>query len=265
MTTTIMKVKGGAVVAGLPKISVLPAEYNIVAMPGLLEWFRADTGISGSSSAFRWTGRKNGYQLQPANNDAPAVNAVYQNSKPAVVFPENGAGFGDLYDAGNHNLWPAGADYSFAVVGSMAAGTYGSLIGNTNVAHAHLQNLSPTGQISMKHYEGSPGNVCVSPGAYAGPALVLVVVSYDFTAKVINMYVNGILVQTRTGVNTEVLPGQLRVGGAGPVGTANNSFRLGGGSVAELMAFNVALHKPEYADNLAEIQSYLKARYAITA
>lgn len=264
MTTTIMKVKGGSAIAGLPVISVLPSEYNIVAMPALLEWFRADTGISGKNAAFRWTGRKNGYQLQPANGDAPAVNAAYQNSKAAIVLPIAGAGVGDLYDAGNHNLWPVGGDYSFAVVGSLAATTYGCLIGNTNADHAHLQLLAPTGQIAAKNLNTPANNLVTSPLSYAGAQLVAVVLSYDYTAKTMTLYVNGTLVATKTAVNQEVLAGQLHVGGAGPVGTGTNAFRLAGGAIAELMAFNVALHKAEYAANLAEIHDYLKTRYAIT-
>lgn len=263
MTTTIMRVKGGAVVPGLPVINVLPAEYDIVEMASLLEWFRADTGVAGSGAAFRWTGRKNGFQLQPANGDAPGVNASYQNSKAAVTFPVAGAGVGDLYDAGGHNLWPVGSDYSFAIVGSMAAGTYGCLIGNTNVAHALVQSVRDTGQIAVKH-QVTKSNIVVTPLAYAGPALVLVVVSYDFAAKTLRLFVNGEIIITKSAVDQEVLPGQLRVGGAGPVGAGHNSFRLAGGAVAELLAFNVALHKAEHAESLAKIHGYLKTRYAIS-
>ncbi len=264
MTTTVIKIKGTTAPAGLPVISVTQDEYQIVNTPSLIEWFRADVGITGSTNAnFRWTGRKNGYQLQPARSGVPTVEVV-QNNKPAVLI----SGVNDLYNAGDNGLWPVGSDYTIAVVARSAALDNGVIVSNMaeDPNYGYLQ-MSSTGYLFTRHIASEANEARSVVGEdFSGTALFLMLVSYDHTARLLTQIINKTDVFTKPNGVVPITNSQLRVGSGGAIGALVGDYGslAVGGAVAELLTFNKALHKPEYATQLALVQDYLATRYAIS-
>jgi hypothetical protein len=257
MTTTIIRVKTSSAPPGLPVISIPDIDFTINNLPGLLEWFRADQGVSGSGAAFQWVGRKGGAILTPTGAVSPTLsNGI--GGKASLGISSTG---GDMYDATAKNLWPASSDYTICVVATVASGTNGVMVGTDNANHAQLQGLASTSQIAAKHQLSASANTIVTTEAFIGSPHI-VTLSYDFTAKALRLFIDGILVRSASAVAVEVLPGQLRVGAAAPI-TSPAFGRLAGGQIAEVLTFNRALHRAENLNSLTELHNYLKSRYGL--
>lgn len=260
MTTTVIKVRGVEAPAGLPVIDVTDTEYSIVAMPSLLEWFRADVGVSGLSSDFRWSGRKYGYQLSPSAANAPTKEASVQNGKPALLF--NVTTSGDLYDSSNRGLWPANSDYTVIAVASVQSGDNAVIVGtdaSDNGAYILVQG-GAAGAVQIVHSGGAQLTASNS-GGYADGTMILITASYSFAAKTLQLSINKTDVKNLSAVPSEVSPAKLRIGAAGPVGAAFGG--MNNGHVAEVLTFNSALHVAN-PTLLSDIQDYLIDRYAIS-
>ncbi len=259
MTTTVIKIKGTTAPAGLPVINVSADEYSIVGMPSLLEWFRADVGITGTTLAdFRWAGRKNGYQLR-SSYGAPTLSATPQNGKPILEI----GGLQGIYDADNRGLWPSNADYTVAIVARAVAGDNGVAFGNQAGSDYGFLQFSSNGDIYVKHQASGSFEVSSSYAASRGTNLVMIVLSYEYALKKLTMTINRVDTKVKTGGVLDTTNGQLRLGAAGTPGTVNYGTLDAGGGVAELLTFNAALHKSAYATKLSMLQNYLATRYAI--
>lgn len=257
MTTTVIKVKGSVVPEGLPIINIPQEEYSIIGIASLIEWFRADTGVSGSTNGdFKWIGRKNGFQLVPARSGVPTVSSALQNGRAALDIN----GYGDLYNKGDNGLWPMNSDFTIVTVARAAVATNGVAIGNMAAADYSYIRFADNRKIFSRN-KASVSMLESTAAVYGGPALALVVLSFDYATKTATQIVNRTDVATRAGVS-DILNSQLRVGAAGPVAASFGQLAAGG-AVAEILTFNKALHKPENLENLALVQNYLMTRYAI--
>lgn len=257
MTTTIIRVKTSSAPPGLPVISIPDIDFTINNLPGLLEWFRADQGVSGSGAAFQWVGRKGGAVLTPTGAVSPTLsNGI--GGKASLGISSTG---GDMYDATAKNLWPASSDYTICAVATVASGTSGVMVGTDNANHAQLQALSATGQIAAKHQKDVAANTITSDTSFIGSPHI-VTLSYDYTAKALRLFVDGVLVKSAASVAVEVISAQLRVGAAGPIASAAFG-RMVGGQIAEVLTFNRALHRAENLNSLTELHNYLKSRYGL--
>jgi hypothetical protein len=237
-------------------------EAAVLALPGLVAWFRPDYGLSGtgngsegSGGSIEWLDMIAQVPLTAMSDTGPQLISSAHNSQPCLRFGATGRN-GRMYDDGDNGLWPASADYTLAYVAKDAGGSNTAYIG-TNVAspgYAQIQHAS-SGAVRVQHLN-SAGNLFTgsAPGD-TNPHIGLM--SYDFSDHSFEFRVDAASVATGTAAS-EVAAGKLTVGTAGASGSP--TFR---GDFYELLCFNEPYHIAGKESQLAALEAYLTSRYAL--
>lgn len=263
MTTIIRRLPFTSPVAsGLGTIAVSTEENEIVAHPGLVGWWRADTGFVASGANAGWTDRKTGIRLlpfRPPYMPTLATPGGY-NGQAALLHADASLAVGELYDGGL-NLYPVGRSYTFVHVGRSPAGDV-AIYGNGNaLATASYLNHRVDDRLVNQHQNSF--QAAILPVARTAPKLVIN--SYDFATKDNLLRVNrGAQAASNLNVTPEVVGSQeLHIGAVGVTAAQSKPNRLG--TIAEFMIWDVPLLNGSHAEILSKLEGYLGNRYAIAA
>jgi hypothetical protein len=261
MTTII--IKNPAITVGtttLGKTSVPQAEVDINNNVATLAWWRADVGVNGAGSSFVWSDRKKRRRMTPFRSPyapTPTANAI--NGKTALVFA-TGSAMGELADPDGQSLLPTSGDWTIATVCKCAAAANSAVFGNTLAIASAAYLLRRSDEKIEARIAGS--QVFITPSAYTAGAAFLAVLSYEQATRTLVLRVNG--TQTNSvavAAGTNNTESTLHLGAVGT--TAAQSAPMSLGAFAEAMVFSAALGNTANASLLANVESYLKTRYAV--
>ena len=258
--TTIIRSAGPSPASALGAIDMARArrDREIVKLPGLVAWWwpgfgvtNPGSGTEGTGADIVWRDMLNLWEMRAMSDTGPQLIASAHNSQPCLRFNTLGRN-GRLYDADGHDLWPGSANVTLAYVAKDAGGSNTAYLGtNKSSGYAEIRHAS-SGAVQVRHVE--PTNLMseVPPDGDTVPHIGIY--SYDFSDQSFDFSVNGTTTDTGTAA-AEVASGfDLTIGTAGATGSP--TFR---GDFYELLVFNLALHRSEYATPLATLKAFLKS------
>ena len=259
--TTIIRSAGPSPTSALAAIDMARArrDREIVKLPGLVAWWWPGFGVTNPGSGTEATGGSmvfrdmiNLWEMRPMSDTGPQLIASAHNSQPCLRFNAAGRN-GRLYDADGHDLWPGSASVTLAYVAKDAGGSNTAYLGTDKASgYAEIRHAS-SGAVQVRHVE--PTNVLseIPPSGDTVPHIGIY--SYDFSDKTFAYSMNGTTTDTGTAAEEVASPSnKLTIGTAGATGSP--TFR---GDFHELLVFNVALHRSEYALPLATLKAFLKS------
>ncbi len=261
MTTII--IKNPAITVGtttLGKASVVQAEVDINNHAATLAWWRADVGVNGVGGSFVWSDRKKRRRMTPFRQpSAPTPTASVINGRAALVFASGGT-MGELADPDAQALVPTSGDWTIAIVCRCAAGANSAVVGNSLPIASATYVLRRSDEKIEARIAGS--QIFITPTAYTAGAAFLMVLSYEQATRTLVLRVNG--TQTNTAAvaaATNTTESTLHLGAVGT--TAAQGAPMSLGAFAEALVFSAPLAAAANATLLANVEAYLKTRYAV--
>jgi len=242
-------VSGGAVTA----ITVINPGSGYTSAPAV-SFGGPGTGATATAS-YTTSAKYNGKQVLQFGNGAGTNGAMYDgglnllpinvNFTVVVVYrPGPGGDAGYLWGNGLAPLTTAGGigqQINDSVGSVVTQGNTGSSVNILNTGTSTwTQANGPFVSLFSFDDDGNTAQQQLSPGAYSAS-------------------------NNAVSASLRVTNGEFHVGDVGPIGsTLSAANYLEGGSVAEIILFNVALHLSANATLLSSVQSYLAARYGLT-
>ncbi len=257
MTTNLRRLANTVGATPLGAVDLSSDDIALVGLSSLVEWWRADTGIS----SLGWKGRKADTQLSLAAGNFPAKATGGVNGKPYLM----PASCQLITPVGNAFV-PIGGSFSVAMVGRPAAGASGNgavfgTYDSTTRMWAGYSGTDPN-QTEILQLRGTV--IGSDSNHYPNSAGVkLIIWSYSWigaTSQRVDIRVNG--------VNEANNAGNLSGWAADAsrlclFATNTNKSSPFAGEVYDAWAFNVPLADGSHATDLGVLETYVHNRYAI--
>ncbi len=247
---------------GLGGASILPPaeEISLSQNAALVEWWRADVGVSNSGdNTFSWIGRKNYYPLTMLGTGGGGATRETNilNSKPAIRIPVTSS----LSAA---SILPTAASVSVLIVGrrkedATSASLFGSGYTTASTDQWRMVHLN-NNKVGIVIGGTASGLILNATSTVAWPLYSAMMLSYDKAGGTASIRQNHAQIDSASSLTSQndCTNSTFVVGGESVNGTTGDT----GSDCLEVMVFNVALHAVANADLLDLVDTYITARYA---
>ena len=221
---------------GRPRIRLAANEHLLNTFPGLVEHWRANSGVPRLGGDFGWRGRKGGGLLIPFRQCGPGRTEAVINARETLEFFSHSTN-GELFDHDGRDYIPVNGDFSLVAVACP--------IGSRTETMSLFGNSSAANWLSLEFYNekihlGVGGSTVLSTRtAHLTGIAHTVVASWRQSTKSIALWVDGAAAGEKIVIGGLSLDDrQLHVGASGPAHAQHVPYR---GLIGEVAIFCVPL------------------------
>lgn len=241
----------------LPVVDVLPEELALVSLESCRDWWRASEGFDGAA----WLGRKEGLAMTPKGAVVPTLTEGGQNGRPYLLMAPSGNP-GILSAPADLALIDPDADWSIAWAAHLPSGN-AAYFGNAKSNPDPFFGAILGGGGRMDVFANGTANLLNSGTATFANQFLYAILSYKASPRLWTLRVNGVQRAVNTNAAQNIANKELCIGGAWS-GTGNIWYSAWNGRFYDVMAFNAPLADAERAEDLASVEDYFRAAYAVS-